>query len=106
MKKIYLIRHAQSEANAAKAVRPNHQINITETGLSQAYKLAEWLTANIDEPITDIFVSAYIRTHPTAEFRDYETVMRPKNCEVYLLMDNQIITKVRTVNDGQDDVIR
>lgn len=32
MKKIYLIRHAQSESNAGLALRPNHEINLTEFG--------------------------------------------------------------------------
>lgn len=67
MKKIYLIRHAQSEANAGQAVRPNHEINITEQGNAQATDLSQWLTDNIKEPITDIFVSQYVRTHQTAQ---------------------------------------
>ncbi|WP_315044148.1 histidine phosphatase family protein [Faucicola mancuniensis] len=67
MKKIYLIRHAQSESNAGVAIRPNHEINITELGKTQANELADWLQQHIDEPITDIFISRYLRTQQTAE---------------------------------------
>ncbi|MFW2176751.1 MULTISPECIES: histidine phosphatase family protein [unclassified Moraxella] len=66
-KKIYLIRHAQSESNAGKLVRPNHEINITELGQTQANELAEWLQSHINEPIADIFISQYVRTHQTAK---------------------------------------
>lgn len=67
MKKIYLIRHAQSESNAGQTVRPNHQINITDVGKTQAQELADWLSANVTEPVTEIFVSQYIRTQQTAQ---------------------------------------
>ena len=67
MKKIYLIRHAQSESNAGQTVRPNHQINITDVGKTQAQELADWLSANVTEPVTEIFVSQYLRTHQTAQ---------------------------------------
>lgn len=215
MKKIYLIRHAQSEANAGLLVRPNADINITELGNTQARELADWLHTHISEPIDDIFVSQFVRTQQTAQpfldkhtrthtlidelhefdyldfdhikdlafvdiknmadefwtkspdhqdsertdsfanfvkrvqtvraffdglpdgtyvvfthgmwigmliwqlllgdsprvmnmqqFRAFELTIRPKNCEVFLLTDNQTITKVRTRNDGVDDEIR
>ena len=67
MKKIYLIRHAQSESNAGQAVRPNHAINLTDVGKTQAQALAEWLTDHISEPVTEIFVSQYLRTQQTAQ---------------------------------------
>ena len=67
MKKIYLIRHAQSESNAGQAVRPNHAINLTDVGKTQAQELADWLSANVTEPVTEIFVSQYLRTHQTAQ---------------------------------------
>lgn len=67
MKKIYLIRHAQSESNAGQAVRPNHAINLTDVGKTQAQELADWLSANVTEPVTEIFVSQYIRTQQTAQ---------------------------------------
>lgn len=67
MKKIYLIRHAQSESNAGLLINPNHAINITNLGKTQAHELADWLNANIHEPISDIFTSEYVRTHQTAE---------------------------------------
>jgi hypothetical protein len=40
------------------------------------------------------------------QFRAFELTIRPKNCEVFLLTDNQTIAKVRTRNDGVDDEIR
>ena len=67
MKKIYLIRHAQSESNAGQAVRPNHAINLTDVGKTQAQALADWLTDHISEPVTEIFVSQYLRTQQTAQ---------------------------------------
>ena len=42
MKKIYLIRHAQSQSNAGQAVRPNHAINLTDVGKTQAQWWARW----------------------------------------------------------------
>ena len=66
MKKIYLIRHAQSESNAGLLVRPNADINITELGNTQARELADWLHTHISEPIDDIFVSQFVRTQQTA----------------------------------------
>ena len=67
MKKIYLIRHAQSQSNAGQAVRPNHAINLTDVGKTQAQALADWLTDHISEPVTEIFVSQYLRTQQTAQ---------------------------------------
>lgn len=67
MKKIYLIRHAQSESNAGQAVRPNHAINLTDVGKTQAQALADWLTDQISESVTEIFVSQYLRTQQTAQ---------------------------------------
>lgn len=66
MKKIYLIRHAQSESNAGLIIRPNSQINITDLGKKQASALADWLIENINTP-KQVFVSNYIRTSQTAE---------------------------------------
>ncbi len=67
MKKIYLIRHAQSESNAAINIRPNPQINLTPLGKNQAEILSHWLLHHITEPIEEIFVSNYVRTQQTAE---------------------------------------
>lgn len=68
MKKIYLIRHAQSESNAGIAIRPNPQINITEHGQKQALALADWLNEHLqNKPIQQVFVSPYIRTQQTAK---------------------------------------
>ncbi len=67
MKKIYLIRHAQSESNAGKCIRPNADINITHLGQHQADVLAQWLQQHIKEPISKVFISPYVRTKQTAK---------------------------------------
>lgn len=66
MKKIYLIRHAQSESNAGLSIRPNHSIALTSTGQTQAQDLAEWLYQQVPQP-TQVFVSKFIRTQQTAQ---------------------------------------
>lgn len=65
MKKFYLIRHAQSEANVGLHLRPNHEIALTELGKRQAVELSDWLYDTAPSPDT-VFVSSYIRTHETA----------------------------------------
>ena len=65
MKKIYLIRHAQSESNAELIVRPNPDIALTQLGRQQADEVADWLIAHVPTP-TAVFVSPYVRTHQTA----------------------------------------
>lgn len=67
MKKFYLVRHAQSESNAGLAIRPNHQINLTTLGQTQAQEVANWLMDNIGETVADVFVSCYVRTEQTAK---------------------------------------
>ena len=57
MKKIILIRHAESESNVGGVFEHTHTIKITENGKQQAKELAEIL----DKP-NKIFVSKYIRT--------------------------------------------
>lgn len=66
MKKFYLIRHAQSESNAGHAIRPNHEIALTDLGWQQAAELSGWLHAHVPTP-DKVFVSSYIRTHQTAK---------------------------------------
>jgi hypothetical protein len=39
------------------------------------------------------------------KFHQFELMVRPKNCEVFLYQ-NHGVTKVRIRNDGQDDEIR
>lgn len=69
MKKIYLIRHAQSAANASKSsdtvMLRNADIPITEYGQQQAEQLAIWLSDHV-ENVKEIFVSPYLRTQQTA----------------------------------------
>lgn len=69
MKQIYLIRHAQSAANAGKTsdtvTHTNANIPITELGQKQAEQLSIWLRQNI-ENVHEIFVSPYLRTQQTA----------------------------------------
>lgn len=66
MKKLYLIRHAQSESNAMQSVRPNADIALTELGKRQACELSDWLIKHLPTP-DEVFVSSYIRTHQTAQ---------------------------------------
>ena len=63
MKNIYFIRHAQSEANIGGITKPNKEINLTQTGIQQAEKIAKMLNV----VPTKIFVSEYYRTQQTAE---------------------------------------
>lgn len=65
MKKIYLIRHAESESNAGLIIRPNPMINITKKGEQQANDLADWLIDHVKPD--EIFFSNYIRTQQTAK---------------------------------------
>lgn len=66
MKKIYLIRHAQSESNARLAIRPNPVINLTDAGRAEAVELSDWLHEHISH-IDGVFTSHYVRTAQTAE---------------------------------------
>ena len=69
MKTIYLIRHAQSVANAGDntdiVTYANADIPITELGQQQAEQLAIWLIKHV-ENVKEIFVSPYLRTQQTA----------------------------------------
>lgn len=66
MKKIYLVRHAQSESNAGLAIRPNRDIALTNLGHQQAKDVADWLKQHIPQP-DKVFVSEYLRTQQTAQ---------------------------------------
>jgi broad specificity phosphatase PhoE len=78
MRKVILIRHAESEANAGK-VFPNSNINpLTENGKKQAEELREIL----DKP-DKIFISKYIRTIETAE----PTINKYPDVDVHLWVD-------------------
>ncbi|MDD2183627.1 histidine phosphatase family protein [Kingella sp. SNUBH-2017] len=70
MKNIYLIRHAQSAANAMPShgglvSYRNAEIPITELGQTQAASLAQWLREHTPQPDA-VFVSPYLRTQQTA----------------------------------------
>lgn len=69
MKQIYLIRHAQSAANASQShntvTHRNADIPITELGQKQAEQLATWLAEHVGN-VKEIFVSPYVRTQQTA----------------------------------------
>lgn len=62
MKKIYLIRHAESESNVGGIFEHNKLVKLTENGKQQARDLVEVL-----EKPDRIIVSKYIRTQETAE---------------------------------------
>ncbi len=67
MKRILLIRHAESFANAGLATESPENIPLTEKGLQQALALAE--TLDIEPEL--IIISTYQRTHETAKpFRE------------------------------------
>ena len=78
MKKIILIRHAESESNVGGVFEHTHTIKITENGKQQANELAEIL----DKP-DKIIVSKYIRTIETAE----PLINKFPETEVHLWMD-------------------
>lgn len=63
MKRIYLVRHGQTEANNAEYV-PGKDEPLNDTGRMQAIQLAERLQ-NLD--IDKLVVSDYVRTHETAQ---------------------------------------
>lgn len=67
MKNIYLVRHAQSHANAGGHAMPNADIPITALGQEQANQVADWLIETLGDDIQSISVSAYLRTQQTAQ---------------------------------------
>lgn len=67
MTHIYLIRHAQSHANAGGHAMPNAIIPITELGQQQACDLADWLDEQLGDTIDSVSVSEFIRTQHTAK---------------------------------------
>lgn len=63
MKKLYLIRHGESEWNVLKRIQGNKDTNLTELGQSQASFLASRL---VDENIDIIYSSDLTRAYETA----------------------------------------
>ncbi len=66
MKNIYLVRHGESLSNAGSVAVRNAKIPLTEKGKQQAQAVADWLIQHVN-PIDNIFVSKFIRTHQTAQ---------------------------------------
>lgn len=67
MKRIYLIRHGQSEANLRRVV-PGFDTELTELGWKQAIKVAERLeNLNIDALIASDFIRAQQTATPASE---------------------------------------
>jgi broad specificity phosphatase PhoE len=62
MKEIWLIRHAESAANAGAVTSSPETIPLTEKGLQQARRVAAWF----DKQPDIIAVSRYVRTQQTA----------------------------------------
>jgi broad specificity phosphatase PhoE len=62
MKEIWLIRHAESAANAGAVTSSPETIPLTEKGLQQARRVAAWF----DKQPDIIAVSRYMRTQQTA----------------------------------------
>lgn len=83
MRKIYLIRHAESEANVGGVFMNSNNITITEKGKKQAEDLKEIL-----EKPNRIIVSKYIRTVETAE----PTIKKYNDAEVHLWLDTHEFT--------------
>ncbi len=67
MKKIYLVRHGQSTANAGGVAQRNADIELTELGRRQAYDVAEWVLQTLGQDLKSVSVSRYIRTQQTAQ---------------------------------------
>ena len=63
MPTIYLIRHAESTANAGEISQPNHEVDLTAKGRAQARQLAERLTLKPSK----VVISEFIRTRQTAQ---------------------------------------
>ncbi len=66
MKNIYFVRHGETVSNAGGVATRNAEIPLTEQGKQQAQAVADWLIQHVN-PIDDIFVSKFIRTHQTAQ---------------------------------------
>lgn len=66
MKKIYLVRHGQSEANVGSKPQLNAVIKLTDLGHKQAQVVSDWLINNAGTDIASIGVSKFIRTQQTA----------------------------------------
>ena len=81
MKQIYLIRHGQSTSNAGGEAQPNHEIELTDLGHSQAREVADWLTDTLGDDIGSIHVSKFVRTHLTAQPIVQKTGIEPKIIE-------------------------
>lgn len=64
MKKLYLVRHGESEWNILKKVQGQQDIPLTENGLQQAKLIANRL---VNEKIDKIYSSDLIRAYKTAQ---------------------------------------
>lgn len=61
---ITLVRHGETDWNAAGRIQGHEDIGLNPTGLSQAHALAERLSV---EPLSEVFCSDLIRTRQTVE---------------------------------------
>lgn len=89
-KKIFLIRHAESEANVGIPQKYVHNIVITENGRQQASDLAE----SLERP-DRIIVSKFIRTIETAE----PTINKFPDSEVHLWMETHEFEPLAVIKD-------
>jgi broad specificity phosphatase PhoE len=78
MKKVFIIRHAESESNAGLHIEDTHIARLTETGKKQAEDLVEIL----DKP-DRVIVSKYIRTQLTA----FPLLQKYSDTEVHFWLD-------------------
>lgn len=66
MRKIYLVRHGQSESNAGGKPRVNKDIQLTDLGRKQAQAVCDWVLYHVNTDLASIGVSKFIRTQHTA----------------------------------------
>lgn len=67
MKKIYLVRHGQSQSNVGGKLTTNKGVELTDVGHEQAQTVCQWLIENVGTDIISIGVSKFIRTQQTAK---------------------------------------
>ena len=81
MKKIYLVRHGQSTANAGGEAQPNAEIELTDLGRQQAQGVAEWVEQTLGNDIKSVCISNYLRTLQTAQPLLAKLNIKPKVIE-------------------------
>ncbi len=81
MKKIYFIRHGESEANAGGIIRPENEIELTKIGHEQADFVGERVK-NLDVDV--IIASTLLRARQTAEHISKETGIEVETSPLFI----------------------